>query len=177
MKSIIFLLFLFASVTLGATDQPAFDPDDDFAPGLGLFALFAIIVIFLLIGVGIVCAVLVLASTAVVVSLGVISSSAIIGFYRRRFSAGLRALFYQVCSVVTVPAGIGVLWFGSYLATIELRSSQILLIGAISGICSGLLLAFLIDQATGIVYRHFIIPRLTLTKFPNSTDKQMQAAD
>jgi hypothetical protein len=152
------LLFLWLTVALGVTDRPPMDPSDDFAPGLALFALFAIMVIFILIGLGVVIGAVIVASLAAVAALGIVSSSALLGLYRRRFVSGLRAFHYQICAAAALPGGVGALWLGAHLFNISLRHREIIAIGAIAGICGGLVLAFVFDRLAGLVYRRFVAP-------------------
>lgn len=164
MKSAILLLFLFATVALGATDSPHIDPSDDFSQMLFAFALVGICIVLFLVGVGIVVAAVVAISAAILVALGIVSSAAFVGILRRRFSSGLRAFHYQLFAVATIPAGIGALWVGSHFFTTHLRHRDILAIGSLAGICGGLLLAFAFDRLAGIAYRHFVTPSI-----PNET--------
>lgn len=154
-------------MALGAADQPPFDPSDDFAPGLGIFALFAIVAILILVGVGIVFAILAIVAVALVAALGTVSSSALLGFYRRRFSTGLRAFHYQICAIAAIPAGIGILWLGSTVFDVQLSFSRILGIGAISGISGGLLVALALDKLSGSIYLRMITP--LVEKFTRTT--------
>ena len=159
------MLFLLATIALGATDEPPIDPSDDFSPMLFAFALIGICIVLVLVGVGIVVAAIVAISAAILTALGIVSSAAFIGILRRRFSSGFRALHYQLFAVAALPAGIGALWLGSHFFTTHLRHRDILAIGSIAGISGGLLIAFAFDRLAGFAYRRFVLPSI-----PNATE-------
>jgi hypothetical protein len=154
-KTAISLLFLFATQVMAASAEQPIDPGDDFSPMLAVFALIAILIALFLIGVGIFVAAAVAASLAVLAGLGIVSSAVLVGLVKRRFTSGLRALHYQVFALLAVPAGIGVLWLGSYLMQSQLSLTEILTIGSVAGIGGGLALAFLLDRLAGLIYRRF----------------------
>src|SRR5471030_1719351 len=128
---ILFLMLTFVRSAAAATDTP---PDDGFDPGLLFAALFFGAVLLVLVGIGIVVGLACLACAAIFVALGVVSSSALVALFRRRFSAGLRALHYQLSALVGLPCGIGVLWLGCSLFDVHIRHRYILAIGAAIGI-------------------------------------------
>ena len=163
-KPAILLLFLFATVALGATDEPPIDPSDDFSPMLFAFALIGFCLVLFLVGAGIVVVATVAISAAILTALGIVSSAAFIGILRQRFSSGFRALHYQLFAVAALPAGVGALWLGSHFFTTHLRHRDIFAIGSIAGICGGLLLAFAFDRLASIAYRRFVSPSI-----PNAT--------
>lgn len=153
MKTAIPLLLLFATRVLAVNAEQPIDPSDDFSPMLAVFALVAILIALFLIGVGIFVAAVVAASLAVLAGLGIVSSAVLVGMVKRRFSSGLRVFHYQIFALLSVPAGIGVLWLGSYLRQSQLSLAEILTIGSIAGIGGGLAFAFLLDRLAGLVYR------------------------
>jgi hypothetical protein len=152
------LLFLFATVALGAVNEPPVDPGDDFSPMLFCFALFGLCIVLVLIGVGIVIAAIVAASAAILVALGIVSTSALVGLLRRRFSSGLRAFHYQVCAVAALPAGVAALWFGLQLFRYPVSPWAVLAVGSVAGAGGGLVLAFAFDYAVRLAYRRFVTP-------------------
>ena len=85
------------------------------------------------------------AAAAALVGLGILSSSALVAVWQRRFSAGWRALHYQACAALGLPSGVGLLWLGSNLFALGLRSSDILLVGALSGMAGSLGLAAVLE--------------------------------
>jgi len=145
MRPAVLVYFLLATVALGATGAPPGDADDGFAPMLLPAALFCICVLLILLGIGIGLAGVMALCASILAALGIASSSVIIGIFRRRFSSGLRAFHYQVLAALGWPAGIGLLWCGSNLFDIHFGIRRGLLIGSLSGICGGLLLAFALD--------------------------------
>lgn len=155
MKPTLALLFLLATQLLATDAELPIDPSDDFSPGLFMIALAAIGVALLLIGCGIVVAAVMAISAAALAGLGIVSSAVLFGMLRRRVSSGLRAFHYQVFALVGVPAGIGVLWLGSYLAGSQLGIGEVVIMGSVAGVGSGLALAFLFDRLAGALYRRF----------------------
>ena len=153
MKAAVPVLFLFSTIALGATDTPAIDPGDDFSPMCFAFVLMALCIVLVLIGIGIVVAAVVTVSVTILMALGIVSASACIGVLQRRVSSGFRALHYQLCAAVALPAGVGVLWLGSQLFRTHLRHRDILAIGSVAGICGGLLLAFVFDRLAVVFLR------------------------
>lgn len=103
---VILLLLATAAVAFAEGEVVPIEPIDDFSPGLGIFALFMIVIVLALLGFGMVCAVIFMLSVGVAIAFGIISTSTLLAFYKRRFSSGLRALHYQICAVVVLPAGI-----------------------------------------------------------------------
>src|SRR5947209_2441933 len=103
------------SVVVSAEAANNLPPDNGFDPGLLFVALFFGAVLLVLVGIGIIMGLVCAVCAALFVALGIVSSSAIIAILRRRFSAGFRALHYQVLALVALPCGIGALWLGCAL--------------------------------------------------------------
>jgi hypothetical protein len=156
MKPALLLLLLFATAALGAPEAPPVDPSDDFSPMLLGFFVIGVCIVLFLFAVSIIIGIIAAVSTVVLIALGIVSSSAFIGLFCRRFSSGLRALHYQLCAVSALPLGVGTLWLGSYLFSIDLPPRYIFMIGSAAGLCGGLLVAFAFDRLAGIAYRHFV---------------------
>lgn len=116
------------------------------------------IVMLVLIGIGIVLGLAFLICAAVFAALGIISSSALIALYRRRFSAGLRALHYQLSALVGLPCGIGALWLDCLLFDVHLRHRYILAAGSVIGILAGIAIAFILDRFFRFIYRRLMKP-------------------
>lgn len=150
------VLFLLSIATAAADVSQAIPPEDDFSPGMFFFALVGIAIVFLLIGASIVIVGIIAACVGILTALGIVSSSAFIGIFRRRLSSGIRAFLYQVCAVIGLPCGVGLLWLGTAILNVPLRHRDILLIGSGAGICAGLLLAFSFDLLASIVYHRLI---------------------
>jgi hypothetical protein len=131
-------------------------PDDGFDPALLFVALFFGAVFLVLVGIGIIIGLVCVAFAAVFVALGVVSSSALIAILRRRFSAGFRALHYQVLALIALPCGIGALWLGCVLFEFHLRHRYILAIGSAVGILAGISIAYVLDLFIRFIYRRFI---------------------
>jgi len=140
-------------------------PDNDFSPAVFFIVLCVFAVCLVIIGIGIVIGLVCAAVTAVLAALGIVSFSAMVALWQRRFSAGLRALHYQLCALAALaalPAGVGLLWLGSDLLGFHLRHRHILLAGVAGGAAAGLLVAAALDW-----FGRFAWQRLVLTLRPS----------
>ena len=117
--------------------------------------IFAIIIMLMVLLVGVVIVALAATVVLMITALGIVSSSAVLGIYHRRFTSGLRALHYQICTVAALPCGIAALWLGSHLVEAHLQLHVLLVIGSIAGVGSGLLLAFCLERLAGFIHRRF----------------------
>ena len=148
--------FAMTSVVVATEVADTLPSDDGFDPGLLFVALFFGAVLLVLVGIGIIIGLVCLACAAVFVALGIVSSSALIAILRRRFSAGFRALHYQVLALIALPCGIGALWLGCALFEFHLRHRYILAIGSAVGILAGISIAYILDLSIRFVYRRFV---------------------
>ena len=160
MKSLALILFLLGAIAMTAaaatnTVVRAMPQDDGFSPAILFGLLLCIAVFVVLIGIGVVVGFVALVCTAIFVMAGVISLSVLVGMVRRRFSAGLRALHYQVSALISLPAGIGVLWLGCWIFNYHMRHRYIVAVGALIGILAGVAMAFIIDRFFRMVSRRF----------------------
>jgi hypothetical protein len=148
-------IFLFLpSVAIAASKvTETFPPDDDFSPGAFFILLVFGAVCLLLIGAGIVAALAFFAFVALLVVFGIVSASASIALFRRRFSAGFRALHYQLCAVVSAPCGIAAFWICASVFHLHCRHRYILLFGLLAGAVAGVVLAFTLDHLSRLAYR------------------------
>lgn len=154
---VLMLAFVMSAAASPSMSAQAVPPDDGFAPGLLFAVLFFSAVLLVLVGLGIVFGLACLALAAIFVALGVISSSALVAILQRRFSAGLRALHYQLMALVGLPCGIGALWLGCLLFDIHIRHRYILAIGSTIGIVAGIIIAFILDRFFRFVVRRFML--------------------
>lgn len=145
------------AVAVAAEVANTIPPDDDFAPGLFIGALFIGAVLLVLTGIGIIIGFVCVACTVVFIAIGIVSSSALIAILRQRFSAGFRALHYQLLAVIALPCGVGALWLASALFEFHLRHRYILLIGSAVGIMAGSCVAFVLDRFVRFAYRRFVL--------------------
>lgn len=129
------------------------EPDVDFSPMLFLFALAAIAVMVLLAGLGIMVILMAILCVGLLIALGIVSSSACLAMIRRRFSTGLRAFHYQLCAVAMVPPGVAVFWLTRLLFEWPWGTRGILLMGCLSGLFGGLLMAFALDRVVVLAFR------------------------
>jgi len=155
LKSTTAFLLLLTTAARGAIEETGIDPADDFSPMLFVMTMIALCVFIILIGIGIVLALVTAAFCFLLVTLGILSTSALTGIFRGKFSSGLRALHYQACAALALPAGIAIFWAISEILGSELPFPAILIIGSAAGICAGLVFAFVLDKAALILYRRF----------------------
>ena len=148
------LLFLTSSAFAQAAEAPL-DPGDDFSPMLFLMAVLAILVMLVVLGICLAVAAITAVCLLVLIALGIVSTSALTGILRRRFSSGLRALHYQACAAIALPVGAGLAWLAVWLFDSTSHLPVALAIGALSGICAGLTIAYILDRAAMIAFRYF----------------------
>jgi hypothetical protein len=120
-----------------------------------LIALFVVLVLFI---VAIVLVAITTVCCLILIALGIVSTAALTGILRRNFSAGLRALHYQICAALGLPAGIAAFWLGVWLFSSDMPLPAILIIGSATGLCAGLVIAFVLDHAVGFAYSHLKRP-------------------
>ena len=117
-----------------------------------VFGLVFIFVALFLIGVGIVCGVLACGIAVALVGIGIVSSSVIVGFLSRP-RAGVRAFLLQCGLVAGVPAGIVCAWLAHYLFSAAAPALLISFYGAFGGAVAGLVIALLVEFASGQLHR------------------------
>lgn len=148
------LLFLTSSAFATASEMPL-DPADDFSPGLGIMALLAILVMLVVLGICLAVAAITAVCLLILVALGILSTAALTGILRRKFSSGIRALHYQVCAAIALPAGAALAWLAVWLFDSTSHLPVALAIGSLAGICAGLTIAFILDRAAMVAYSYF----------------------
>lgn len=148
------LLLLASSAFAQATEAPI-DPSDDFSPMLAFMALLLILVMFILLGICLAVAAITAFCLLVLIALGILSTSAITGIIRRKFSSGLRALHYQACAAIALPVGAALAWLVVWLLDSTAHLPAALAIGALSGVCAGLAIAYILDRAAMAAYVYF----------------------
>jgi hypothetical protein len=111
-----------------------------------IFSIFAIVIMCVLIGVGIVLGCVGVALVAALVAAGVLSSSVVVGIWRGRAQAGWRALFLQCGILAGIPAGMLCAWVGTQLwQQIDGTLVVILGTGALAGAVGGAVIALFFD--------------------------------
>lgn len=148
------LLYLTSSVFAQTAEVPI-DPSDDFSPMLALLALLAILVMLVVLGICLAIAAITAVCLLILIALGILSTSALTGILRRKFSSGFRALHYQACAAIALPVGAALAWFGVWLLDADSHLPLALGIGAFSGICAGLTIAYILDRAATAAYLCF----------------------
>ena len=133
---------------------PSSPPDEGFFPVMLFVTLCVAVVCLVFVGIGIAIGFVCAAAAAALVGLGILSSSALVAIWQRRFSAGWRALHYQVCAALGVPGGVGLLCLGSHLFALDFSARRVLLVGALAGTVGGLGLGAALDGFGRFAGRH-----------------------
>ncbi len=144
LKTALLLLLLSASIAFGASNEIAAPEEGPISP-MEAYLLCGILIL-VLVGIGIVLAGVVFACCALLASLGIVSSSVVVGLLRGRFSSGLRTFHYQVCAALTLPVGIAALGVWQHFFDPQLQVWQAIVVGALTGTCAGLLIAWILDR-------------------------------
>lgn len=84
--------------------------DDGFAPGLGLFALFALITMLVLIGIGVALGLALLLILFGLIAGGIISGSVLVGLYQRSFASGFLTFLASAGAIGGAIIGSVGLW-------------------------------------------------------------------
>jgi hypothetical protein len=120
---------------------------------MALFALFFLVVMLILIGVGIVVGVVLCCVAAFLCAVGVISSSVVIGVVSRRPSAAVRAFLFQCALIAGIPSGILCAWIAHSVFSVSADVWLISLYGVLGGAVAGLIIALLLDFISRRVQR------------------------
>jgi len=155
MHPILGILLLLTLPAFAADAEVPIEPVDDFSPILYLMAIVAILVMLVVLGICLAVAAISAVCLVVLVALGILSTSALTGILRRKFSSGLRALHYQACAAIALLVGAGLAWLAARLFGSPSHLPAAIVIGAISGICAGLTIAYILDRAAAATYQYF----------------------
>lgn len=110
MKSVFIFFFLLVTLAFGADDGQPMGSDGGGPLILIVIALIGVCFALLVLGAGLLAVAIAAVSAAGLIALGIVSSSALIGIFRRRISAGFRVLHYQAFAPAALPAGAGAFW-------------------------------------------------------------------
>jgi len=143
-----------ASPKVEKLDVPA-ESYDDFAPGLGIFAFLAIVVVLVLLGMGAVLALVFVGIVACLLGFGILTMSTLIGVISRRPRTAVKAFFLQVCGVAGMICGAGTAILMKWLATLQISTSSAIVTGSIVGLLLGVALAVLFNYAWGRLLGEF----------------------
>jgi hypothetical protein len=154
-KLLALILFLLPLAASAAAEAPTSD-DGVGSPMVVAALLLGLGVGIVLVGIGIIVALAALACSALFVSFGIVSTSALIALLRRRMSAGVRALHYQLFALAGAPCGVIVFGLGASWFHLQLRDRYILLFGLLAGMGAGVTMAFLFDRVASLIYRRFV---------------------
>jgi len=139
------------TIAIGLEDgpDPHFDDPEfiDSSPGLAFFALFAIIILLILLGAGVVFAIIACGLAAALAGLGIVSASAVYGLAKRSPASGFRALFLLCGATAGLAAGVGLAYIIAWIFSQPVHGWTIPLLGGFAGLASGLLIAGLFNLA------------------------------
>ncbi len=134
-------------VAASAAEGEAHDPDDDFAPMLGAFALVAILVILVVIGFGVALGLAVALLLALLTAWGVVTVSALTGAATGSARTAARAFVLQVGGLLGIPSGAALGLMGWWLFDLPGRWGFWAGAGGLAGAAGGLALAYAFDLA------------------------------
>jgi hypothetical protein len=123
---------------------------------MSFLSVLGAIVMLVLVGVGMVLGAVAVALTLALVTAGVVSSSVMIGVWRGKAQAGLRAFLLQLGVLGGVPAGMLCAWVGTTLwkeVTLDHALIVTLVAGGLAGAVGGLVVALMFDFVSGRVQR------------------------
>jgi len=129
------------------SEEEPYPEDDDFNPGLGIFALIMVLATIILIGVGIGVGIIGVIILGFLTFFGGISSSVIFGFLKKNPASAFRMLFLQIGALVGLLGGIAGTLLASWIADFEWKDYA--LYGCVAGVLGGLILAWLFNGLWG----------------------------
>ncbi len=136
--------------------------DEDWAPGLALFAIIFFLICLILFGIGIVIGIFLVALVSILVMVGILSSSVVIGFVQRRMGGAFTAFFVQFGAAMGVPSGVLFLGLLALLLRWPIGLGLTLVWGGLAGLLSGALIGLLLSLVCRWSYQW--LARLIQTK-------------
>jgi hypothetical protein len=116
-----------------------------------------LVIALILIGIGVVAGIVIFALVLGAGFLGAISVSAAVGLLQKKFSSGLRVLFYQMLVLSFAVAGMALTFLASTLLELRWDALSVVVVGGAAGISVGLLFGLLaswvIDVALQLLKR------------------------
>lgn len=139
------------SDTTTIADNNTYNDDEDFAPGLGLFALFGIGFIFVCVGAGVALTVFGLLILFGLISLGALSASVLVGLNRKSFATGFKTFLVfstTIGGLIICGAGFWMLnkfvhWWSAKTAILVGVS-----LGFVAGLVCGLIAFYVLQRLT-----------------------------
>ena len=117
-------------------------PEDDFSPGLIVFALIGIGYVAICFGAGLLIALMVLLIALALVSFGVLTASVFMGALTRSAKSGFKTFLVLSFAVAGIPLGAAGFYVCNRLVNLEFSTSESLIWGAVCGLIAGVLLGF-----------------------------------
>ncbi len=134
-------------------------PDDDFAPGLGIFALFMGILFLLTIGAGAMITAIILSFTAGLLVLGILTTSTLAGFLTKQPKVAVKLFILQTGGVLGLLSGTAIAFLAAMLCNIHLSYWSTAITGAFIGLVAGTVVAMLLnlawEKALTLLKHHF----------------------
>lgn len=108
-----------SSAERGVATERAPCPEDDFAPGLFVFAMLAVAVLLVLVGAGAVMALVCTGIAAFLVGFGIVTASVFAGIETKRPRTAFKVLFLQMGGLGGALSGAGIAWLTTLTGFIE----------------------------------------------------------
>ncbi len=121
--------------------------DDDFAPGLGIFALFMVVILLMLVVAGALLAFVVVCIAACLAAFGILTTSTLTGLLSRRPRTAVKAFFLQLGGILGLASGAGLAVLAAWLCKLQCSTLSVVITGALTGLIGGVVLAMLFNLA------------------------------
>ncbi len=125
------------------TDNFHEEIEDDFSPGLAMFALFGIGFMFICIGAGIVLTIIALLILFGLIGAGILSASVLIGLYNKSFEKGFKTFIVSATTIGGLFIGATGFWLLNKIVH-WFTTQTALTIGSVGGLVTGFLLGLLV---------------------------------
>jgi len=140
-----------APIAPAATTAPATQPDDDFAPGLAIFALIVLLVLLFFALIALILAAIVGIALLILLLIGILSLSVLFGVLKRSVSAAAKALTIQLLALCGIPVGIALIWVLSHLLHRPIPAVATIFLGILCGAGSGAAVGYLLTKALSLL--------------------------
>lgn len=126
------------------SEQYQYAMEDDFAPGLAFFALIAFAFMFIFTGAGIVIAVIALLILFGLIGTGILSASILVGLYNKSFTKGFKTFLVALTTIGGLIISSTGLWLLNKLVVHWFSSQTAIFIGSLVGLTAGWILGTLL---------------------------------
>jgi hypothetical protein len=135
-----------------AASAAAVPAEDDSAPGLGIFALLAIIAFVILVVLSVVLLVVAGIGLLILIFFGVFSFTLLYGLLRRSVTAATRALIIQLLALCGIPVGILLVYVVSRLGHLAVHGLSIFVLGIVVGAAGGGAIGYLFTKSLSLLF-------------------------